>query len=78
MLMRDEGKDLRAAEKLLNHTLRNEPFLKHQAGLFSILLFELADTHLMLGDYPERGHDLSQGTIRTPAHLACMTVYAPG
>ena len=50
MLMRDEGKDLRAAEKLLNHTLRNEPFLKHQAGLFSILLFELADTHLMLGD----------------------------
>ena len=50
ILMRHEGGDLRAAEKLLNHTLQNEIFLKKQAGLFPVFLFELAEIQLMLGD----------------------------
>ncbi len=50
LLIRDECKDLHAAESLLSHALQNEPFLKTQGGLFPRLLIELARTRLMLGD----------------------------
>ncbi|MBY5652632.1 hypothetical protein HFO32_23055 [Rhizobium leguminosarum] len=43
--------DLRAAEQSLGKELKTEPFLKKQGGLFPILLFELAETRLILRDF---------------------------